>query len=201
MTGDQPDFVTRLRNLFPSSWFPTPLTVRSLTLFGFITGAANQFAAIYSMLVYAKAQQRMQTTSDAFLEIAAVDYTDMRIQRRVGEGDTSFRERIVEEVLRLRNTRQAIFVALTELTGRPPQIFLPANTADGGALDVGTLACDVAGCVGTGFDEATSIPFAYFVNAYRPLSGSGITIADSEIYAMVNDVTAAGITAWVNIQN
>ena len=192
--GDLSDFQSRLRKLIPYSWFPNPAPI----LFGALSGPAYVLSRAYALFKYAKAQARMATTTDAFLEIAAVDYVGLRIQRRAGENDWSFRSRILEEALRLRNTRQALIVALTELTGRPPQIFAPWNTGDVGALDVGTLACDVAGCVGEGMDS-TGIPFTFFVNAYRPLVGSGLTVADSEIYAMVNAVTAAGVTAWVNI--
>lgn len=195
--GDIEDFRRRLRKLIPTSWFPNPAPI----LWGLLSGPAYVLQSSYALFKYARAQARMATTTDAFLEISALDFVGLRIQRRAGETDISFRGRIINETLRPRNTREAIIIAITELTGRPPQIFAPWNTGDVGALDVGTLACDVAGCVGTGIDAQTSIPFTYFINVFRPLVGSGITVSDAEIYAAVNAVTAAGITAWVSIQS
>ena len=195
--GSQANFQDRLKKLLPRSWFPNPAPI----LYGALAGAANMFSTAYGQLKFAKAQTRMATTSDAFLEIAAIDYVGLRIQRRAGETDMSFRARIVEEALRVRNTRKALIIALTQLTGRPPQIYAPWSTGDLGALDVGTLACDVAGAVGTGFYPTADIPFTIFVNAFRPLPNTGFGATDAEIYAMVNNVAAAGITAWVNIQN
>lgn len=194
--GDQNDFLTRLRKLLPYSWFPTPAPI----LAGFLTGFAYIGQASYALMKYAKAQTRMATTSDAFLDIAAFDYCAARIQRRPGENDVSFRERIIEEVLRIRQTRQAIVIALMELTGRVPKISEPWNGSDAGFLDY-TIALAGGAFAGVGFAASTSIPYTIFVDAYRPLPQSGLTVSDAEIYSMVNNTRASGIKAWVSISN
>lgn len=193
--GTQSDFVGRLRALIPTSWFPNPFPILSAVL----TGFASQATAAYTLLKYAKASTRMATTQDVFLDIAAVDFLARTISRRVGEGDVSFRWRIMAEVLRLRNTKTSIYVALTGLTGRPPQVIEQWNTADAMAWGYGAWAG--ATNPGAGFWGDVTTPYTIFVNAYRPLASSGLVVADSEIYAMVERVKAAGVVAWVNIQN
>jgi len=195
--GSLADFQARLKKLMPRSWFPNPAPV----LMGALAGAANVFSDAYAQLKYAKLQTRIGTTTDANLEIAAVDFVALRIQRRPGESDAGFRVRIIQEALRLRNTRAAMIAALTQLTGRAPTIYAPWSTNDCGAMDAGGLACDVAGCTATGIDAASTIRNAVFINAFRPLGGSGLAVSDAEIYAMAYNVAAAGVTAWVNIQN
>lgn len=193
--GDIEDFRKRLRKLIPYSWFPNPSPI----LWGLISGPAYVLSASYQLFKYAKAQMRMATASDAFLDIAAMDYCGTRIQRRPGELDIAFRERVIEEVLRIRQTRQAIIAALAELTGQIPQVFSPWNTADLGALNYSIF---LAGgpFAGVGALSSTAMPFTIFINAYRPLPESGLAVSDAEIYSMVSNVKAAGITAWVNIQ-
>lgn len=239
--GDVENFRRRLRRLMPGSWFPNPSTI----LWGTLSGFAHVASSTYSLLKYAKQQTRMATTTDAFLDIAAQDYTGPRIQRRPGEGDTNFRDRIVGEALRVRNTRTAIEVALMQLTGRPAQIFEPWNTADTGALNKSIFLTGKGPFAGIGCVGSRDMPYTIFVNAYRPLSpeqltsldprlvalylsgswpfpgvatvetvgrwaipyaiflptDTNLTVSDADIYSMVSSVKAAGIKAWVRIQN
>ena len=198
-TGDTQDFIARLRAFLPGSWFPQgPLSQNPYpVLAGILAGAANAFAAIYSLITYGKAQTRVATASDAFLDLAGLDYLGGRMPRRTGESDASFRERITDEVVRIRNTRQSITTALTQLTGRPPIVYEPWNGDDSGFLNL-TLYLGGGPAPGVGFIGSTGLPFAIFVQAFRPIA---FTIPDSEIYAMVNAVRTGGVTAWVNIQN
>ena len=197
-TGDQQDFIARFRALLPSSGFPQgPLSQNPYpVLAGLLAGAANAFAEIYSLIRYAKAQTRMATVSDAFLDLAAMDYVGARVQRRPSETDSSFRERITNEVIRIRNTRQSIIIALTQLTTRPPIVYEPWNTNDTGAYGFayyGGGPFPGIGCYGS-----MGLPFTIFVQAFRPITFS---IPDSEIYAAVNSVRAAGVTVYLSLSN
>lgn len=194
--GDQGDLSKRLTKLLPYSWFPNPTVV----LNGVLQGYATVAAAMYTMLKYAKAQTRMRTTSDAFLDIAGYDFIGARLPRYSGESDASYRNRIIAEVLRFRNTRLAIEKVLMELTGRTPQIFEPWNTNDAGAIGI-NFALAGGPFAGNGFLGSTSMPYMVFINAFRPFASWGLAVTDADIYSAVNNVRAAGITAWVNIQN
>ena len=196
------DFVARLRKLLPASWFPQGNIAENPypKLAGLLSGFANVAYQAYVNLVYAKAQTRMATTTDAFLDIASVDYCGARLPRNAGETDAAFRERITNEALRIRNTRQAIVTALMQTTGRVPQIFEPWNTGDCGALDY-SIALAGGPFAGVGCCGDDTSPYQLFVNAYRPLSTSGFVASDAQIYAMVANCTAGGVIAWTNIQN
>jgi hypothetical protein len=193
--GDAEDFRIRLRKLIPFSWFPRPAQI----LWGLLTGAANVFSAAYAQVKYAKTQTRLATMSDAFLDIAAMDYCGARLPRNPGESDNYYRQRIGMEVLRLRNTRQSVLVAIIELTGRVPQIFEPWNTNDTAAWDVSPWGGDPF--TAKAYWGDTSLPYQFFVNAFRPLPASGFVASDAQIYAAIAAVTMGGVTAWTSIQN
>ena len=196
--GDTENFRQRLRQLIPYSWFPNPAPI----LWGALSGYAYTLSSMYAELKYAKAQTRMATATDAFLDIAAQDYTGTRIQRRPGETDASFRDRIIQEVLRIRLTPLALLISLMELTGRIPEIIAPWDTQNPkiGALDY-TIALAGGAFAGVGGVGSMAMPYIIFINVFRPLAGSGIMVSDAEIYSMISNVKAAGIKAWVSIQN
>jgi len=190
--GSQSDFVARLWKLLPPSWFPAT----SVYVPAILQGPATLFSYIYGLLKYAKAQTRVATASDAFLDIAAYDYTAARIQRRSGESDASFRERVIDEVLRIRDTRLGLIRSLTQLTCRPPQVFEPWNTNDSAAYGYAYYAGGPF--PGVGFYGSQQLPFILFVQAYRPIAFS---VPDAEIYAMANSVRAAGVTVYMALSN
>lgn len=190
--GSQEDFVSRLKKLLPPSWFP----YNSVYVPAVLQAPANVFSYIYGLLKYAKLQTRVATATDAFLDIEAYDYTAARIQRRSGESDASFRERVVDEVMRIRETRIGLIRALTQLTCRPPDVFEPWNTNDSAAY--GYAYYSGGPFNGTGFYGSQNMAFALFVEAYRPINFS---VPDAEIYAMANSVRAAGVTVYLALSN
>lgn len=194
--GDIENFRQRLRQLIPYSWFPNPAPI----LWGALSGFAYVATSSYALLKYAKLQTRMATATDAFLDIAAFDFTGPAIQRNPGESDNSFRQRITEEVLRVRLTEQSIVTVLEELTGRIPFVFEPWNTYDVGALDY-SIALAGGPFAGVGCVGDDTQRFQVFINAYRPLPGSGFVASDAQIYAAIASVIAAGVTPWTYIQN
>ena len=188
MTGDEADFIGRIRSLLPPNWFPTepasaPFTVAS----GAISGYATVFAFIYSILAYVKLQTRIKTATDGWLDLIAYDYFGLRVQRAPGQSDASFLTTILSEIVRQRNTRASVIAILTQLTGRTPVVFEPWYD--------GAYLTDTAYY---GITNWGSYPTAYqsFVIAYR---GGGVS--DAQIYAAVDSVRTAGTKIWVQIQN
>lgn len=224
MTGDQADFQSRLKAVLPLRWFADETPVLDSVLGGL--GAA--WAWLYSLLQYVKAQTRIGTATDVWLDVIAVDYFANSLSRMAGESDNSLRARIENELLRERATRSAVDLALTQLTGRAPTIFEPARPTDTGGY--GSLSGNGGGvgynsCGGWG---SLSLPFQCFVTAYRPTGGgiagvagwgaaagaygTGIIeyasldmvnaqVTDADIFAAVAGVMPVATIAWTQIDN
>lgn len=208
-TGDQADFVSRLKAALPSRWFPAAVDatvgVSALAtedgdsiiietgatllaadgsadapasdtpiLDAVLAGLAAPWATLYSLYAYVRAQARIATASDSFLDMIAADYFGVGLQRQAGEDDAAYRARIKAALFAPRGTRAAMTAALTALTGRTPWIFEPTRPADTGGygqsgMTAGTaLGYGVAGGYGN-----LALPFQAFIVAYRP-PGTGI---------------------------
>jgi hypothetical protein len=163
MTGDTQDMLSRLKATLPSRWFADSTPV----LDGLLTGLAAIWSWLYAALAYTKAQTRIATATDSFLDAITTDFFGPRLPRRPAEPDAAFRPRIQRELLRARDTRAAVIAVLTDLTGRLPHVFEPTRPADTGAW-CGPLGYGVAGGWGS-----LMLPFQCFVTAYRA-QGSGI---------------------------
>lgn len=211
--GDVDDSLRRLQALIPSSWFRDSNTDESALL----TGAAATDAFIYALVAYAKDQTRLQSTTDGFADMAAWDYFGSRIKRRAGESDANFMLRVIKEILRERVTRRGIIQAVVDLTGVQPIFVEPPNPADTFAWDVSYWDAMLYG--------STQLRNQVFITAFRP-EGGGIAnwpgwdnafwdanmfwidqsmvtapVSDAEIYSTIAACVAAGVTAWVMIEN
>lgn len=124
-----------------------------------LTGAAYVFQVIYNDLVYAKKQTRIKTATDIFLDFISQDFFGDRFKRCEGESDHHFRDRILNELLKPKVTRQAMIDALVRLTGRTPIIF--EGWRDGGYWNHA-----YAGHMTAGFNNR---PYEAWITAYRPL--------------------------------
>ena len=220
-TGDQADFLRRIKAVLPARWMPDVSPI----LDGVLSGAASAFASSYALLAYTKAQARRLTASGIWLDMASGDFFATHLMRRTNETDSSLSQRIGLEMFREKGTRDGMIRALTDLTGNVPSVFEPALTTDTGGYTVGGIGYGVAGGYGS-----LLLPFQFFLTAYRPRNG-GVSnvggyyagtgwagggygvgaleyisasmiaayISDAEILATINDVRPAAYTAWVNI--
>ena len=213
MTGDTADIVSRLKSALPTRWFPDNAPVLDATL----AGTANAWSAVYKLLAFVRSQARMATASDSFLDMIGVDYFGKRLPRRAAEADASYRQRLSAALARPHATRDALRMALTDLTGRAPAIFEPSRPADTGAYGNPSLAYGLAGAWGN-----LSLPFQVLVTAYRPtpsgiadiagygtagplsrasLADAGTQLLDTDIYAAIASVMPTASTAWTRISN
>ncbi len=165
MTGDASDMAARLATLLPLRWFPAPAPLLSAVLAGLADGAAW----LYAMLDYVRAQTRIATATDSFLDLIAQDFFAATLPRRAGEADAAFRSRIQRGLLRDRATRPALVGVLRDLTGRTPLVFEPAAPGDTGAWGI------AAGYAVGGGWGSLMLPFQSFVTAYRPV-GTGVPL-------------------------
>ncbi len=213
MIGDAADMRSRLRAVLPARWFGDTTPV----LDGVLAGLAAGWAAIYALLETMRAETRIATASDSFLDGVSADFFGAALPRRTGELDAPFRLRIGYEMLRERGTRAGLVSALTELTGRAPRVFEPALSGDTGGYSSGGLGYGIAGGWGS-----LALPFQVFVTAYRPL-GAGIAlvggyatggyrayaslamvpvqVSDADIYAAAASVMPAATVCWTAISD
>ena len=222
-TGDANDIAARLGSLLPSSWFADSAPVLNAVLLG----CATPLAAVYSLIAYAGLQTRIGTASDVFLDIISADYFGLSLPRRTLETDAAFRARIKLNLFVPRVTRAAMIWVLTNLTGRAPTIFEPAQTGDTGGYNTGVFAYGAAGGYGS-----YAMPFTAFINAKRPAGGgvanvmgfyqgsghavggygagaiayiaqgqTNAPVSDADIYAAVDATKPAGSTMWVSISS
>lgn len=210
------DILLRARKVLPASWFPDDSPVLDGVLMGFATVGAF----LQGFIDYVKAQTRVGTASDGFLDIIAYDFFGLTVRRAAGESDDSFRRRIIMEVLRERQTKRGIGKALQDLTGSPATITEMFDPRDTGGYDCGTLAYGAAGAWGTltprqffaavpepigagipdasGYDEGHG---AYGQPVLQYGSSSQIKghVTDGDILEKIETTRAAGVTAWVEI--
>jgi hypothetical protein len=224
MTGDQTDMLARLRTVLPARWFPDDAPV----LVGLLSGLASSWSWAYQQLQYVKAQTRIATATDIWLDIIACDFFGNRLVRRVPQSDDAFRSRIRRELFRERGTRGAIVSVLQDLTGRVPVVFEPARPTDTGGYTSLNGAGGGIGYCSAGAWGSLALPFQCFITAYRPL-GSGIAtvfgwgtpaggygqgtieyaslamvqgqVTDADIYAAVADVLPVAAIGWTRITN
>jgi hypothetical protein len=224
MTGNQQDILFRLKQVLPLRWFPDETPVLDTLL----NGIAWAWAWVYELLLYVRSQARISTAEGTWLDLIAIDYFGLRIGRRVGENDETYRRRIRWELIRERGTRRALILSLVDQTGRSPIVFEPANTSDTGGY--GSIS-GTAGGIGYGVAGgwgSLSLPFQFFVTAYRPtgigigtVSGWGCDgagygqgsleyaslammqgqVTDADICTAITDVLPAGVIAWTRISS
>lgn len=226
MTGDQADMVARLKSVLPLRWFSDTTPVLDAVL----SGLADVWSWAYDLVSFAREQTRTATARGIWLDMIANDLFGVRLLRRTNEADDAFRQRIQQEIVRPRATREAIILALTELTSRAPVIFEPAQAGDTGGW--GGTPGNAAASNGLGYGAAgawgsLAMPFQVFVTAFRPADngiaavagwggpagyGAGAIeygdlamvtgpVTDADLYAAVAAVMPVAGTAWMQISN
>src|SRR5690348_16052335 len=109
-TGDQADLLSRLNAVLPP-WFGSDITP-------ILTGLLNAYAwagsQIYSESAYVQLQMRISTATDINLDQIATDFFGVTgLPRDTNEGDISYRNRILANLLLERATRRGMIKVLT----------------------------------------------------------------------------------------
>ncbi|MDR3536531.1 MAG: hypothetical protein P4L71_08525 [Acetobacteraceae bacterium] len=169
MTGDQADIIGRIKSTLPVGWFPDD----SPMLDSLLGGVAQAWSWIYDWISYVGQQTRITTAAGVWLDLAAVDYFGADLPRRPHETDEHFSKRIHRNLLRKRGTRCDVISALTDLTGRSPDVFEPARCSDTGAYGIDPASSGGLSYNAVGGWGSLALPFQCFITAYRPVP-SGI---------------------------
>lgn len=166
--GDQQDCVSRLAAVLPAHWFPDggdPSPVVTAV----VNGLAWGWAQIYSLLVYVRAQSRILTATDVWLDLAAQDFFGRGLTRRPSEADASLRNRIIMRMFRPACTPGAIIEALLILTGRVAVI-----------------------------TEAGQPPYTFLITAYRPNAGGTMSTQGYSTQPQMVGGWGVGAIQWVS---
>ncbi len=139
-TGDQLDIFRRLkRNLV--QWFGKNTITNSAqtsatpNLDALLFGLAKTESYIYSLITDLNLQTRIRTATGNNLDYISKDYLGTTLPRRAGESDTSFRNRILANLVQERATKAAMIAILTKLTGIAPTVIEGFDTGDTYAFD------------------------------------------------------------------
>lgn len=175
---DSNDTVNRLYALIPQGWFPD--LADSPDLQAILSGIASSYSTadqdgVYQLLQYVEQQTRISTASGFWLDMIAGDFFGTHLTRNwPAEPDSSFRRRIMLNLLAPRGSRCALFSNVTNLTGYYPKIVELRNTNDCGSYTSlanwswGGCAYNEVGAYGT-----MLMPYQLLINVTRPF-GEGI---------------------------
>jgi len=158
-------------------------------LYGVFTGFASIAYFIYGLLVYVKAQTRIQTSTDIFLDFTAEDFFGDILTRCPNQGDSSFRALILKLLLAPRVTRQNMINRITDITGRTPIVY--EEFYDSGFYDVSFYDEDMY------YGSGGNAPYQAWITAYRPLpptSNNSIFLDQTYFYDEVSYYGAGNIT-------
>lgn len=195
----------------------------SNTVLEAVDSAANTTIYVYGAQLE---QADMPPAPTAYIPTTVAPVTVTTQQTISGEADSFFAQRIVQEILRPRQTRAAIAQMVEDLTGAAPQIQEAWNPYDWGCWGNPAGGCGYG--IGRGYGSL-QYPNQVFVTVLQP-TGTGIpnvggygkpfygaygavgasyvysdlsqvigAVTQSEIYQRISQVIAAGTIAWVAI--
>ena len=169
MVGDLTDVVFRLKAVLPKGWFSDQSPNLSIIL----TCLAVPLVWLYDQLDYVKAQTRIGSATDAWLDLAAQDYLGCRCYRKAGETDAVYRLRIKKALLARAATRLALTSNILDLVGSLPVIFEPGSCQDAGSYGAigpgpSVQPCGLAYGVVGGWGSL-QLPYQVFLTVKRPI--------------------------------
>ncbi len=225
-TGNQDDMIARIKATLPN-WFPSSSPI----LDGLLTGFAYVAAWAYDLITYARTQTRISTATDGWLDLIAFDFFGRRMKRGTRTDDSfrtaiiaelfrprNTRQAIIDVLTGLTGNEPDIFEPARPIdTGG----YAPGPAGDGRGYG---LAYNQAGGYGS-----LLMPYELLITVHRSPSGGIPTVigyggpaggystpstfeygsldmiegalTDADIYNAIENVRAAGITAWVRIDD
>ncbi len=189
--GDQTDVLSRLNAVLPP-WFGDQLTP---ILTGVLAAFAWAGSFLYDEFIYVQLQSRITTATGNNLDLIANDYFGPHnFPRAPNEGDESYRNRILANLVRERATRRGMINILTTITGNVPIIFEPMRPGDGGGYSIAGCGYNVAG----GWSNP-NVPYQCFILVFSPVVSAIASVAGWNI--PTGAWNTASRASWVNLNN
>ncbi len=220
---DGPGFAQRLIALTPAQWTSNAAKQPGGVLYGLLEAIGEELSLLEEGLVYGQQSVYLTQATGSALDLAAYDFFGSTLLRSPGETDNAFRTRVLAALFQPLATEEAIYNALTALTGQAPRILMPWSPADTGAWDHFYWDVDT---VVTPFRWTGSYPYQGFIETAPPLNsavlnnnpvsgwddglyfdvagsfmgdvllaGGGVAAVDN----LINTIKPEGTVAWVKI--
>jgi len=167
-TGDTNDIVSRLQSYLPRGWFGDWSNAPVIS--GLLNGIASVFSVVYLLVLFVRAQARLDTSTGGWVDLWAADFFGSSLPRKANESDASYIARIKTAIFQKKGTRPAMEAVLTQLTGRAPIIFEPSRPLDSGCLGANTGPASFCGVARMG---SIASPFSCLITVYRPTVTGG----------------------------
>lgn len=190
--GSSDNIGWRVWTKIPRRWFAWIAPVRDAV----IGGVADSAAWNYTLIAYAKAQQRLATAYGVWLDVFAFDFLGGTLTRN-GLQDDAFRALIRATILQERVTRAGMVAAVTSLTGNTPWVFEPWNAGDTGGYSnaaQGQICTQFGYGVGKGGYGSMALPAQTFMTVYR---GAPSGVPDVDGYGGVIGGYGSGAIEYV----
>lgn len=184
MTGDINDILNRLKAYTPRGWFGDWAEAPIVT--ALLTGIASVFNVIYLLILFFRAQTRLDSSNGGWVDLWASDFLGNTLPRKPNESDASYIARIKIAIFQQKATRPAMESVLTQLTGRTPIIFEPARPLDSGCMGA-PLSPGYCGVARMG---SIAAPFTCLITVFRPRVTGGSAGA-----AYCNAITRSAMNA------
>lgn len=138
-TADQ--WAQRLLRLYPNNWTGDAAKMAGGILYSLFNAPSSQYNFLQNGLDWLLNACRIATATDTALDAIANDYFgnvapfEAVVVRQPGEPDSTFRQRIYDNLIQGGGTRADINRVVELLTGQAPRIIEPWNILDCGACD------------------------------------------------------------------
>lgn len=182
-------FRRRILDALPVGWFGDDHPI----LDAVVDGLAEAWLHSFQLIRYAGFQLRLRTMTDGWIDLAAGDFFGSRFPRKANEEDGDYRNRVINEIFRERNTRNAIYRALVDLTGRTDhELIEPQRPLDTGVYGSKWADQTLSTQVDTGF-----LSFGQVLEA-RLVSDGSLTSWTNIGNALAADASSATATLDAN---
>jgi len=185
-TGDQADFVRRLRGLLPAGWFPTTPasgeTEQAPVLVGMLSGFGAILSGVWTWFAQVATFSRLSSSTGEAVDLWAADYFGtLGLARQDGETDDAYKARILLAFSFVRNTRAAVQSAADNASGVSVTLIEPmramdthamaslASPASGGGYGYGYPGLRYGSLVGGQFYAEAKVPRALFPAVFAAL--------------------------------
>lgn len=200
--GSIGDFSRRFRQLLPLGWFPDAPDDGDVetapVLVAFLNGCGCIFAGVWEQIQALRRCSRLKTASGPFVEMISADYFGPDgLPRKVKEKDENYRQRIVDNIVARRNTREAVYASIFAETGQAPNIIEPMNAADCHALG-GYAQPAVGGGYGYG---VSGLRYGGQSGQFFIETSLGRSDGVEAICRSLRPVVASGVVGWVKVKS
>lgn len=162
MTGNE--ILERIKRTLPARWWRHDAPARD----AIVGGIADSLAWCSDFLEYARLQTRIATATDSFLDLIGFDFFGLRVRRKKGQPDESWRRTIKAEIFRERVTRRGVKKAVEDLTQNPVRLFEVFNAQDTGGFGRAWAFNEPLSMFGS-----SNYPWSFFLDVKPPV-GAGI---------------------------